>query len=275
MLCYPIGLEEKDPTGVYPCVFYNEDRGFAFFRNRWKDWDDIQVTISADATKNAIGWDAPDALAMNLMAYNTRFFGGPRKEGKVENHTTLLVDKKYGSGKSLGKSDTLEPAKNGGYAIVDGGELYTSLKCESVKRHLLAHFGQDKSEALLATLDRIKSGTTHVYTWQGNLGNSSTDDGVKSSGGQEAGRPMFLLKGRNEGFVKGWVLHPAEAEVEAKGDPLRINIKGGNADLWVVMFVGQGRPPEATVSGNGLDSVLSVGRSKVRFDANANRMKAE
>ena len=86
---------------------------------------------------------------------------------------------------------------------------------------------------------------------------------------------MFLLKGRNEGFVKGWVVHPADAVVEAKGDPLRINVQGGDADIWVVMLVGQGAPPEAAVTGTGLDSVLTVGGNKVQFDAKANRVKTE
>jgi hypothetical protein len=265
----------KDPTGVFPPVYYDETRGFAFLRNRWKDWDDIQVTISADAYKNAMGWDQPDALALNLMAFNTRFFGAHAKRGTISAYSALLVDGKYGSGKSLGKADTCEPAKDGAYVIADGGPTYAELKCDSVQRHLLAKFAGEGSQALLSTLDRIKSATAHTYTWQGNLGNETGDDGIVAGGGQEAGRPMFLLKGRNEGFVKGWVVHPADAAVEAKGDPLRITAKGGDADIWLVMLVGQGTPPEATVTGTGLDSVLTVAGRKVRFDAKANRIKAE
>ena len=275
MLIYPIGVAEKDPTGVLPPSYYDETRGFAFLRNRWKDWDDIQVTLSADAVKNAMGWDQPDALAMNLLAFNTRFFGGHAKRGTIGAYTTLLVDGRYGSGKSLGKADTFEPAADGAYVIVDGGATYTDLKCDSVKRHLLAKFASGKSQALVSTLDRIKSAAPHAYAWQGNLGNETGDDEVKASGGAEGGRPMFLLKGRNEGFVKGWVVHPAEAVVEAKGDPLKINVKSGDADIWVVMWVGQGAPPEATFTGAGLDSVLTVAGSKVRFDAKVNRIRAE
>jgi len=275
MLCYPIGVEPKDPTGVYPPSYYDQARGFAFLRNRWQDANDIQVTLSADAVKNAMGWDQPDALAMNLLAYNTRFFGGHCKRGTINDYTTLLVDGRYGSGDSLGKADTFEPAADGGYTIVDGGATYEKLKCDAVKRHLLAKFAAGKSQAVLSTLDRIKSSATHTYAWQGNLGNERGDDGAKTSGGQEAGRPMFLLRGRNEGFVKGWVVHPADAEVEAKGDPLRINVKGGDADIWVVILVGQGEPPAAAVAGSGLDSVLTVAGSKVRFDGQANRIRAE
>ncbi len=275
MLCYPIGVTSRDPTGVFPQVHYDETRGFAFLRNRWKDAGDIMITLSADAHKNEMGWDQPDALAVNLMAFNTRFFGAHAKRGKITDYSALLVDGKYGTGKSLGKVGTCEPAKDGAYVIVDGGPAYAELKCDSVQRHLLARFAGQKSEALLSTLDRIKSAAPHTYAWQGNLGNEIGDDGVKASGGTEGGRPMFLLQGRSDGFVKGWVLHPADAQVEAKGDPLRINVKGGDADIWVVMLVGQGKPPTATATGSGLESVLTVAGSKVRFDAGAARLKAQ
>ena len=275
LLIYPIGVAAKDPTGVFSPAYYDETRGFAFLRNRWQDANDIQVTISADAYKNAMGWDQPDVLAINLMAFNTRFFGAHAKRGKIGDYSALLVDGKYGSGKSLGKAGSCEPAKDGAYVIVDGGPAYADLKCDSVQRHLLAKFAAGKSQALLSTLDRIKSAAAHTYTWQGNLGNETGDDGVKPSGGTEDGRAMFLLKGRNDGFVKGWVVHPADAVVEAKGDPLRINVQGGDADIWVVMLVGQGAPPAATVAGTGLDSVLTVAGRKVRFDAKANRVRAE
>jgi hypothetical protein len=340
LLCYPIGVQEKDPTGVFPTSYYSELRGFAFFRNRWKDADDIQVSISADAYTGGIGWDTCGTMGLNLVAFNTRFFGQPDKGGSVAAYSTLLVDGKNTAGKAaLGKADTHEPAKDGGYTIVDGGTVYTGLGCESAKRHLLVKFAADKSEAVLSTLDRIQSATQHTYTWQGNLGDQNNNDGIVATSGQEVGRPMFLLKGHNNGFVKGWVVHPADAkvsivetrvvrkkadpqpkevpekqgakieapsldeaggansgggialeaptpkktavvapkpeEVEIVRDPLQLTVKGDNADIWVVMFVGQGVPPEATVAGNGLDSVLNVAGRKVRFDGTTNRIKAE
>jgi hypothetical protein len=196
----------------------------------------------------------------------------------MQPYGTLLVDGRNSVGSAaaaLGKPDSYEPAKNGGYAIVDGGAVYQGLGCKSVKRHLLAQCASDKSQAVLATFDRLESMTPHVYTWQANLARQADDDGIVPSGGQEGGRPMSLLKGRNEGFVKGWVVHPADAAVEAKGDPLRINVKGDNVDLWVVMLAGQGAPPAATVTGSGLESVLNVAGNKVRFDAKSNRVTAE
>jgi hypothetical protein len=274
LLCYPIGVTPKDPTGLLSPVHYNEARGFAFLRNRWKDADDIQVTISADAIKPITGWDQPNAFTLNLLAFDTRFFGGPAKRGKIGDHSTLLVDGRFGTGSSIGQTNSCLAGKDGAYVIVDGGPTYADLKCDAAERHLLAKFAADKSQAVIATLDRIKSATEHTYTWQGNLGNERGDDGVKATAGKEGDRPMFLLQGRT-GWVKGWVVHPGNAELKAAGDPLQINVKAADVDIWVVMLADQGEPPAATVTGTGLDSVLAVAGQKVRFNAATKRLEME
>ena len=77
---------------------------------------------------------------------------------------------------------------------------------------------------------------------------------------------MFLLEGRNNGFVKGWVLEPADARITAS-DPLKIETGRTDTKIWVVMFVGSGKPPVAQVSGSGMRSVLKIGDRTTSFDS--------
>ncbi|MGB2822237.1 MAG: hypothetical protein WBF17_14730 [Phycisphaerae bacterium] len=267
LLYYPEKLKAKDPTGVCPAGVA-DDRGYYFFRNRWKDANDIQVSIMADAHHHGHAWDQPEQLAINLLAYDTRFFGGPVKKRDDKLYSTLLVDGKYnveGSTSMTGRKVAFEAGKTGGYAIVDGGALYEALGVEQARRHLLVDFLPGEGGAVLSTLDRITSARKHAYTWQANLG-----DSMKSKTGREAGRPYFLLAGRR-GFVKGWVLHPADAKV-SKGGPLRIETAGANADVWVVMLVASGDPPAAAVSGEGLRSTIEVAGRTVTHDAARDRL---
>jgi hypothetical protein len=90
------------------------------------------------------------------------------------------------------------------------------------------------------------------------------DDDIKSESGKEAGRPFFLLKGRNA-YVKGWVLHPADAEIKT-GDPLQISTKGANAKIWLAMYVGAGEPVTAKIAGEGMDTKMDVAGRTIRFD---------
>ncbi|MFP4053372.1 MAG: hypothetical protein ACLFV7_05855, partial [Phycisphaerae bacterium] len=277
VLYYPTDVTPKDPTGVYPCGAA-DDRGHYFFRSRWQDENDILTSIMADTVHHSHAWDQPEQLALNLMGYNTRFIGGPGKKREDKLYSTLLVDGKYNIRHSVrltGKKVHFEADKTAGYAIVDGGSLYKELGVDEAKRHLLVDFSKDGSTALLATLDRIRSEKEHTYTWQANLGDDEGADDVKLSPGTEAGRPTFLMKGRNDGYVKGWVVFPADAKLSADGDPLQIEVTGGTQNIWVVMLVGKGTPPKASIVGKGPDAVLTVGGKSVSYNKKTDRLETK
>ena len=284
MLYYPETSKAKDPTGVYP-KGVEDDLGYHFFRNRWKDENDIMVSIASDAHHHKRGWSQHEKFAINIMAYDTRFIGGPGKTRTPNVYSALLVDGVYvkkGTKRDVdGERIDFRVTDNGGYAIAGGGAFYKRLGLTDAARHMLVHFSApNKNTAIISTLDDLKSTTEHQYTWQANIGAEmahdwpttlnppleplKTDDGVKVTTGNESGRPIFTLTGRN-GWIKGWVLHPADATVKA-GDPLQINTKGSNARIWVVMHVGAGDIPTANISGKGMETRLTVADCTIGFD---------
>jgi uncharacterized protein (DUF1330 family) len=269
LLYYPTDVKAKDPTGIYPMAVA-DSRGYLFFRNRWRDADDIQASLTAQVKLDEKGWNQPEQLALNLLAYGTRFIGGPAKVNTTNAYSSLLVDGKYdykNATERMGKVIAFAPSKTGGYAIAQGGQMFEVRGVKEATRHLLVEFQAPASQAIVATLDHIVGAGEHTYTWQANVGSPEGDDGITVTAGVEAGRPTFLMKGATAGFVKGWVLGPADAKVTA-GDPLQISVTATNADLLVVMFVGQGEPPVATVKG---DALTVAGRT-VCIDAATGRI---
>jgi len=267
LLYYPQAIQAKDPTGVFPAGVA-DPRGYYFFRNRWRDANDIQVSIMADAHHHGHAWDQPEQLALNLLAWNTRFIGGPSKDRQQEVYSTLLVDGRYyfkGAEAMTGERVGYEAGKDDAYVVVGGGSLYQSLGVEQVQRHLLVDFSVPGNRAVLSTLDRIRSDRQHRYTWQANLGSNHDDDGIACEIRRESGRPAFVLCGRNGSFVKGWVMHPPDAEVTG-GDPLRVETSGSTAEIWVVLHVGSDAPPEARIEGEGLDATIEIEDSVLCFD---------
>jgi hypothetical protein len=250
----------------------NDNQGRFFFRNRWQDANDLQVTFAADAHDIPCGWDAPIGFAFNLMGYDTRFFGGPCKGAGAGDYSKLMIDGKTGGAKKTGKVIASEALKDGGYVLADGGEQYGELGCTSARRHFLVKFLPNNA-ALIATLDQLALDKAHTVTWQGNVGaghEEPASHGVRI----EAAPQGFLLRGRANGAVRGWVLTPPAAKIVA-GDPVQVSVSGVRAEIFVVLWIGAGEPPAATVSGSGLDSVLAIGQTKVRFDAKSNRLTAE
>lgn len=274
LIYYPSDVAPKDPTGIYPPAVH-DDHGFAFFRNRWQDENDLQILAASDDVHHRNAWDQPDNLALRLLGQNAGFISGPGKSRDLAGFSMLLVDGKNGGKKAssyTGKTKSFEANKSGGLLIADAGKVAEVWGIESAERQTLVRFGPASGNAgVISTLDCIKGGKTHTYTWQANLGAPGGDNDIKVSKITEAGRPGFLLEGGN-GFVKGWVLSPKDATLKA-GDPLQIETKGTDADLWVVLFTGQGTPPKATIKGEGLDAVWQLGKTTVRFNKEAGKLE--
>jgi hypothetical protein len=263
LLFYPAEVTARNPAGDLPAAVA-DSHGYLFLRNHWEETGTILASLVAQSrTPPSHGWNQPEQLSISLTAHGEPLITGPRKETKASAYSALLVDGKYAyenATATMGRAVAFEPGKSGGYAIVQGGQMYEKLGVKSAVRHLRADF-LPKNAALLSTFDRIQSaGGEHAYTWQANVG-----DGVKVTTGNEGGRPFFLLQGA-QAFAKGWVLHPAGATVTA-GDPLGVTVKGTDADIWIAFYVGAGNPPVAAITGNGLESVLTVGDAKLRFAA--------
>ena len=139
-----------------------------------------------------------------------------------------------------------------------------------VQRHWLVDFSPNDNSAILSSLDRITSTQTHRYTWNANLGDERSDGDIKAAVGREAGRSTFLLQGKN-GWLKGWVLHPAEVTISA-GDPLQIDTQGQNTYIWVAMLTGSGPIPVGRMTGKGLASALTVVDSRISYDTETQRI---
>lgn len=249
VLYYPVGLTPKDPTGIYPAGIA-DDHGYYYFRNRWKDENDILFSIMADEHHHGHAWDQPEVFALNLMAYNTRFVGGPSKERSDDLYSTLLIDNKFNiehSVRLLGKTVDYKIEKTDGSVLIDGGELYKQLGADDAKRFCrIEFFGQNK--ALIAFIDSVASDEKHQYSFQLNLGDDNNDDQINSQAVNEEALHTFKLEGRN-GNVSGNVVTSDDVTIQI-GDPFRININGKSTTLVTVLYLTDEENPEWNVTHN-------------------------
>ncbi len=279
LLYYPEGVIEKNPTDVFPAMAVDTARGAFFFRNRWQDKDDVLFLLMADAGWQENVWNHCEAFSMNLIANNRRFFAGPGKKDEPELFSSLLVDGKAYVPSIPGEepSDTGAVAfytinEKGGYAIADGAQKYMRLGCQKALRHVAVDFNQQGLDALIGVFDQLESAMPRTFTWQINVGSSIDSGGIVVSAGEENGVQTFTLSADNDAYVKGWVLSPADATITA-GDPLQVTAEGTDVDIFIPMAVGKGAPPEATISGEGIESVLSVYDANISFNAATGRIE--
>ncbi len=268
LLWYPESATAVDPTGSLPRAVA-DDHGYHFFRNRWQDADDILVSFHADVEHHPYAWDQSECGALGILAYGERYVGGPGKERASQNYSMLLVDDEDPNDEHTGTRVAFEPLADGGRVVVGGGEQYTGLGLDAYRRHARVRFLADT--ATIAVLDDIASSTSHTYAFNLSLGSEAADDGPLASSGTEAGRPFFLLDGPGDGYLKGWVLHPADATITT-GDVVRIETSGTDAQILVALHLGRGQPPTGVVYDSGVDSQLVVAGQRVWYDAAADRL---
>ncbi len=273
LLYYPTDTRGLNPTGILPRAIEDREKGSYLFRNRWQDENDILIALIGDFTHHRRSWDQPEAFGLRIHAHNTQYFGGPTKERDAQYYSKLIIDGQAGNPTDVGVADFFEARETGGYVIVDGGSAYRNLGMESAKRHLLVDFSNGES-AFISTLDQLVAIENHIYTWQANLGSTIDDGGITISLGREGAVQTFLLEGRNNSYLKGWVLSPVDVTLRAS-DPLQIETMGTTTNIWIVMQISQGSPPIAQVIGSGLSANLYVDNSRIYFDIDRNQIVAE
>lgn len=263
---YPENIDKVNPNAVLPPVFADEEYGAWFFRNQWKNKNDILFNIMGKCMYHNKGWQDAETFNIGLIAFDNRFFGGPGKAHEDQDYSSILVDRKAReSAKDIGMFQYYEGQENGAYLIIDGGTKYTGLSLSSAKRHALVSFDENSS-ALIALLDILKSNGKHNYRWQLNVGNEEGNAGISVETGTEANRPYFILYGKNNAYLKGWSLATQTLNYQGT-DPLFIETNEvKDADFLTVMKVGTGTPPTAFFTQSGLSTIMELESKYVFFD---------
>ncbi|MCC5805822.1 MAG: PKD domain-containing protein [Opitutales bacterium] len=271
LLFYPEYAEAADPAEHFPLAI--EDTGGFFMRSGWNDIDDVLVFLGTDREFYAPGWDAPDALSLVVLGHGNRYITGPGntayQAAAKDLFSTILVNDAVPSTGDTGSREWFGLAENGAYAIASGGSQYGNLGVSTAQRQLLADFSGDSGqEALLGLRDKLRSsGGEHEYRWQINTG-----QGEVAISSQE-GRPAFTLtRPGNDGYLRGWVVHPADATLQTGSNRLFFNTTASDADIWVVMAVGNGTAPDAEITGSGLGATFSLNGVDLTYDESADRM---
>lgn len=274
VLNYNEDLQEKNPTGIFPKLAADTVKGAFYFRNRWENQNDILFSIMSDSKNERGVHNSPEAFQINLIAYGTKFIGGPGRVYKFENLSALFVDSlpmnpNISKPESVtGSTEFYIPTKSGGYVCVDGGIKYRNLGLDSAFRHCYVQFDSTSNSALFGLFDKTYSSTNHLYSWQINIGDEYSDHGVLIEKGSYLNYQTFTLKSpRSEGYVKGYCLYPSNVIIET-GDPLKIKYQGSTTDLYIVMIADSGNQIQnPTITGSGLNSVFTYKNMQISYNS--------
>lgn len=271
ILFYPENVPALDPTERYPIAI--EDDGGFWIRRQW-DTDAVVAYLGTDTKSYTRGWNAFEALSIVVLGHGNRYItgaGGSSYTGTAARNlfSTIVVDNTLPSNVSTGQRVDLRTGEDGAYAIASGGAGYLGIGVEKAHRHLVSDFSGNSGEnTLLTVFDQLRSsGSARQYRWQINTGASTVSLDTTD------GRPGFTLSypGR-DGYLRGWVVHPANAELQLDGSRLFFNTTAVDTDIWVVMALDEGTPPVPSITGHGTEATFTLNDTSITFDAASERI---
>jgi len=265
VLYYPQNITEQDPTEVFP-VGVADDHGYYFFRNRWRDENDIMLSLMADAHHHSNAWDQPEVFAMNLMAHNSRYVGGPSKERSDSLYSTLLVEGQYNiknSVKLLGKPLHFEASANNAFVAVDGGELYRALGLEHAQRRMSIAFLPD-NQALICISDTLVANGPKTFGWQLNLG----DQQYGGHGLEVTKKGNYFRLQSEHGMVEGWLFAPGPLSFLPTEDPIRIQFSAQATTTTALLMVHNGTPLGENAAKVQSENIFSLGGKSLKVKPN-------
>ncbi|MFD4688791.1 hypothetical protein [Streptomyces sp. NPDC058463] len=255
LLNYPYGVTPQDPDEAPAAVrqaLLDDHGGSYLFRNRYQDKDDVLVGAQ-NRNDNHIGWGGFDTFALSLVSHDVTWAQQPAKNyAKRELFSKPLIDgfpEKRSTDSIAGRGETLEsrgyPGQGGGFVSFDSRLNYEVTKARRDLAVDLRPAGG--ADSVVAVHDSFADSASHTYAWQ-----LAPEAGTAITfGEEESGARTFLFK-KGDSWLKGWVLSPEGAELSTDKGAFKVSRTGKDADFRIVLAVGRGTPPTATVSGGEL-----------------------
>ncbi len=267
MMFYPEAEAPVDPATLLLRGLH-DDKGGYWFRSGWQDQDDLLVMMSTDTSTHGNAWDEADALQVSLLGFGDKFAGGPGTSRDARFFSQVTVDGQARASQSgTGSAEFFDVSAEGGYAIAGGGRKFGGLGISSSRRHLKVLFPGTDEIGVVSTFDLLDSVQLREYAWQLNSQN------LPLFTGEENGVPTFTLRGKNGGYLKGWMMYPREGAF-FDGNRVSYSFEANDARIWVVMAMGHGSAPSARIEGDGLDAEWILGERRLSWNAGAQRIES-
>lgn len=256
-LLYVPETRQAPTSSAAPSPVVDTEKGVHLFRNRLEDADDVLVGLMTSNDHHGNAWSQSETFQLSVLGYGTTFAKGPSKETSADAFSKLLVDSAGADNVSeyedQGAGRTIHwdrGGDGGGYVVADGSE---NIGIPVATRELLVDFSERSGEAaVIASRDVLADETAHEYVWQLTPGAEVTAEPTADGRG-------FLLRD-GDAYCAGWVVGADGVDVD---DSVQVHAAGSEAELFVVLALGAGTPPEASLDASG----VTIGAIDYRPDA--------
>ena len=268
LLYYPYEIPARRPDTAFPrstSMLIDNVDGFYAFRNRYQDQNDVLIAMVSRHRRHG-GWNANETLALSIISHDTTWARMPGKEfhfyGSVHKFSTPLIDgwprePPRGKKGAYAKAVKAFTGQGGGYVSVDTS---INLNITLAQREMLVDMiARDSIETIIAIQDEFVDAIPHFWHWQLSPDPRETEITLSN----ENNLSVFIIRGRNDSWLKGWLYNDQNTTYNNTREVLRIIKYGFNAHFQIVMALGMGTAPVANRTSYG----LQVADACINFDA--------
>jgi len=269
LIGYPDDVPAVNPKGHYPSVI-KDSRGGYIMRSGWDDENDTVVGLWSDIGAYGRAWNQLNAGQIDILSHGAKWgYGpGPTTVGSDTSFSQILVNGVARNQSGTGLAVEHRVAQEGGYAIVDGHSKFSALGVDQALRHVMADFSPS-GFSIISTFDRLRSNQVQTYAW-----NLFQPGKTVTLGNDPANNvDYFLSVDPNGSYLKAWFLVNGDGFI-TESQSTRYNYEADDIDIWVIMATGSGTPPAFSMSGAGLDAVVTLGGSVLTYNATSGRIES-
>lgn len=270
-------IRDLNPADVLPRAVVDKQRGFAVFRNRWKDKNDCIASIYFKSQLLRGCWAQPDSCSFRIFGLGGKWAvqGGSNKVGdRGDENVVIVPDTSDWMGAKVIHSQVEEDGSGvisadlrellmvyqpkdkagpeGAKFIHKGSKVsFYDAGYRGIRSFACDYSGACGVPGMFVVVDKITADKSKVWTMH------TSEKKVSVEGN------TFTIYGPEGATMLGTFVAPDGVSVSAEDNTIKAT---GGDEFFVIMTVQKGMTPEVKIEGAWLDSKVTVGKQKIRFD---------
>jgi len=289
---YPLDMKPRNPSTVMPLVAEDKERGGYVFRNRWKDRDDIVISLFLNSNCPGGSWKTDESADFRIAGLGEEwaiqgwgYAHGSHTRPKPRQYMNVLQLSESVAGREATATYSRGETDGSGVVSMDMGKVYrigmagrrrpkpVDAGIRGMRSFAVDYSGASGAPCLVAVVDKV-SGTKGDNFWQ--LCTTRRHTITTRADG-------FILTAPDGESLNATVAAPRNPRIEAgefktgheanyHGGHFEVHFERRNVDVcggeyfMVLMTLQRDRAPRVCVEGKGPNATAFVGERIVRFD---------
>jgi hypothetical protein len=260
MAGYKSNISAKNPVEILDRVQFDQQNGFYLFRNQWQGAGDFVASIYLKRKARG-GWSFPEVGSWRLWGLGQEWAIAGKSDGKSlsENGVVLPQDQAW----LMAEPIAFDSRPNGSGIIslqtlpiqAAGGQTLQAIRSFGVD-----YSGKSGAPGLFVLVDQFL-GATSDPAFRDRQWILHTPANVTVQ------KQQFTIHSPKGATLQGTFITPEAVKIKVQKDGTDQIIQAtGDGDFLVVMTVQNGLAPQVNRQGNGLESVVRVGKQAIYFN---------